>query len=277
MKNCLMLGGDARQIALKKMLEEAGYGVLDWINGTGSKSDLRDAMAQSDVLICPVPFSKDQKHLFSQADTQGIAMDAFLDGLQTKHIVFGGNIPDAVKLRCRELAIVCHDLMELESVRIRNSIATAEGALAQAIVRSRGNLNGSEALVLGFGCCGKTLANLLQGLHARVTVLDVEPHLLALGESCGHRTLTLADLPETIGRYAYIFNTVPKRILEGTLLQKVHPDVTIIDIASAPFGVDYDFCRQAGINACVCPGLPGKYAPKASAKILFDVIVERIG
>ncbi len=56
----------------------------------------------------------------------------------------------------------------------------------------------------------------------------------------------------------------------------MNPDVTIVDIASAPGGVDFDFCRQQNIRAKLCPGLPGIYAPQSSAEILFEAIVKSL-
>ncbi|OJT71237.1 dihydrofolate reductase, partial [Clostridioides difficile] len=51
---------------------------------------------------------------------------------------------------------------------------------------------------------------------------------------------------------------------------KVSQEVTIIDIASSPGGVDYSVVKEAGINATLCLGLPGKYSPKTSGEILVN-------
>jgi dipicolinate synthase subunit A len=40
--------------------------------------------------------------------------------------------------------------------------------------------------------------------------------------------------------------------------------------------VDFDYCQKKGINAKLCLGLPGKYAPKSSAGILLEVIGKTI-
>ncbi len=46
----------------------------------------------------------------------------------------------------------------------------------------------------------------------------------------------------------------------------------MIDIASAPGGIDYAYCAQNGMNAKLCGGLPAKYSPKSAAEILLKVI-----
>lgn len=55
-------------------------------------------------------------------------------------------------------------------------------------------------------------------------------------------------------------------------IRKVSQEVTIIDIASSPGGVDYSVVKEVGINATLCLGLPGKYSPKTSGEILVNAI-----
>lgn len=72
--------------------------------------------------------------------------------------------------------------------------------------------------------------------------------------------------------FDFIFNTVPAPVITEELLSRVKKGVTVIDIASKPGGVDFEFCQKNGICAKLCLGLPGKYAPKSSAGILMEVI-----
>ncbi|MFR3070454.1 MAG: dipicolinate synthase, partial [Enterocloster sp.] len=51
---------------------------------------------------------------------------------------------------------------------------------------------------------------------------------------------------------------------------------TVIDIASAPGGEDFEACKRAGIRAKLCPGLPGRFSPLASAQILRDAVIDLI-
>ena len=76
--------------------------------------------------------------------------------------------------------------------------------------------------------------------------------------------------------YAYIFNTVPKKVLTSKELENVSGEVTIIDIASRPGGTDFEYCRANKINEVQALGLPGKYAPKRSAEVLMKVIEQHI-
>jgi dipicolinate synthase subunit A len=55
------------------------------------------------------------------------------------------------------------------------------------------------------------------------------------------------------------------------------PDVVIIDIASAPGGVDYPTAKELHVNCKLCLGLPGKFAPKSSAAFLVNHVLSNEG
>lgn len=64
-----------------------------------------------------------------------------------------------------------------------------------------------------------------------------------------------------IHRFDFIFNTAPQKSLVDDILCRLKKNATIIDIASAPGGTDFDYCKKYGICAKLCPGIPGHYAP----------------
>ena len=54
----------------------------------------------------------------------------------------------------------------VDEIAIANSIPTAEGAVQLAMERLPITIHGANALVLGFGRCGVTLARLLKAMGA---------------------------------------------------------------------------------------------------------------
>lgn len=85
-----------------------------------------------------------------------------------------------------------------------------------------------------------------------------------------------AELTDAVGNVDFIFNTVPERILSEERLRHVGKNTWILDIASAPGGVDYGAAEALSVNAILLPGLPGRYAPASSAEILADFIESHI-
>ena len=64
-------------------------------------------------------------------------------------------------------------------------------------------------------------------------------------------------------RYDILFNTVPQQSVDTGILNQLK-DCTKVDLASAP-GMICD-------DVIVARGLPGKYAPKSSGKLIADTI-----
>lgn len=276
MHHFLILGGDPRQLYLGRILKQAGQNVLHHYDDSPSSFSLKRAMERSDVILCPIPFTRDGKTIYSVNHLTDPSIPSFLEELHEGHTLFGGNLPDSVRERCRTLKIPSFDFMEMEDVACKNTVATAEGALAEAISLSRINLHKSSCLVLGWGRCARTLADRLKGFYPNVTVCARDGEKLAQAACLGFDTLALADLKPALGRYDFIFNTIPSAVLNASAIVSLKPEAVIIDIASNPGGVDFNACRQLGIRAKLCPGLPGVYAPMASAQILYEAVTERL-
>ena len=271
MHHFLILGGDLRQRYLCQLLKQSEPNVTDYYEYCPSFS-LRQAMEDSDIILCPIPFSKDGQTVFSTDPKAGIEIPAFLEYLKKGHILFGGVLPAAVLKHCESNFIPCFDFMQMEEVACKNAVATAEGAIAEAITLSRKNLCQSSSLVLGWGRCAQVLADRLKGLGAQVTVLARDRDKLASACALNFGTLPLAELESESHRFDFIFNTIPAMVLDASVIRHLKPESVIIDIASAPGGTDFEACSLQNIRAKLCPGLPGLYAPLSSAEILCEAV-----
>ena len=227
-------------------------------------------------------------------------MERIADQLQAGQYVFGCNFPPEVVEHKRRQGIFFIDYMKEDGFAYTNAAATAEGALAEAILAGREVLCGKQMLVMGYGRCGQMLALRLRALGGRVTVYEKDREKLALAKVHGMQAVeaeAVAGPKETPGaatvvncsleegtdensrltarfwvRYAYIFNTIPALVLDADRLSHVRHDAVLIDIASSPGGLDYAYCAQNGLNAKLCGALPAKYAPKSAAELLLHVI-----
>lgn len=250
----LILGDEPRQKYLGELLTARGHIVMramEYLPG------------YHDAVLLPIPQTK--KYLEANAER-----------LQKGQIVYGCRFPCELRQQCEERGIAFVDYMEAEGVSAYNAVATAEGAVAEALQGACVTIHGSRCLVAGYGCCGEVLSERLLSLNADVTVMERKEEKRARARAHGCRAVSFSCAPDEMGEYDYIFNTVPALVFTAEKLSRVKPDVRIIDIASAPGGVDYDFCQKREIQAKLCPGLPGKYAPKSSAGILVEVIGKTI-
>ncbi len=280
-----VIGGDRRQVYLAEELahhrNEVRCYALESIPRARMCSDAsivrqsdsaQEACVGSDCVIGPLPLCKNDRELNHTLPGRRILTEELSDALPPGSFFFAGCIPEKFRRAAEEKQVVVCDFMQDQSLAIRNSIAAAEGAVCEAIIRSPLNLNGSRCAVLGFGKCGQTLASYLCGMFCHVYVCTDTPEELARAAVTAQDTGSLYDFAKCVGKFDFIFNTIPAPVISSGLLRNMKPSVTIIDIASAPGGVDYEAAGRMGINAAHCLSLPGKYAPASSAKILRDVI-----
>lgn len=264
------IGGDQRQIYLLKRFLAAGKNCITYKTlpderlSVPAASSWQEAAEQATHILCPIPFTNN-----NPIDTNEFSLL-----LKPDQIVYGGAIPKPLLDTLKERDITSYDYMLNKSLTLFNSIATAEGIIAETIINYPGNIHGSNCLILGFGRCGKTLAKRLLGLHANVSVAVRRQETIMEAYSLGYFGFNLSSLSEELPQYDLIFNTIPETFLTAPVLQTVKPGSYIFDIASAPGGTDFSAADDLGINAGLYLGLPGKYAPASSADAIYDFIMQ---
>ncbi len=274
-----LIGGDRRTacmapIFMKKGYRVACYGTLKVTNENRVHS-LREALENAAIIVGGIPFEKDGC-LYTQQDVPEISLAELQRCLRKHQKIFGGVIPESFRRLCEEREIDCYDFMKEEHLAIYNAIATAEGAILEALSHKDTQLHRSPVLVLGYGKCGKVLADKLKGLSACVTVASSDAKELALASSLGFTTLPLSQLQQKICCFEYLFNTIPACMLTGHCLENMNKDSMIIDIASNRIGVDYERAKALKLQALYCPGLPGKYAGQSCAGYLVDYVMGKL-
>lgn len=154
-----------------------------------------------------------------------------------------------------------------------NAALTAEGALFTAVARMNRALRGSKCLVIGYGRIGKALTGLLRAMGAMVTVAARREESR---REAGENSVSIQEIPQVLPRMDVIFNTVPAPVLEEKELRQVKPQCVMIDLASAPYGIDRDAAEALGRKAFLESGLPGRYCPLSAAETLLNYM-EREG
>lgn len=248
---------DKRQYYLGNMLKQEGCQVYlaEELSLEEKKQLFSEIHPAPFYYLLPIPVSTEELEFLKASMTPNI-------------ILLGGNLPETFLSFCTEKKISCLDYMRLETVAMGNAIATAEGIISRAISETPINLHGSRALVIGFGKCGEILAEKLSALHVQVFISTRNPLAKKRAECYGY-TLHQDSFYPT---YQFLFNTAPAMVLPKETIDLLEKDVAIFDLASRPGGTDFDYCKQKGISAGLYPGLPGKYAPKTSAQIIYEAI-----
>jgi len=278
-----IIGGDIRLAYLTVDLIKRGYRVI--IYGVVSEgmdincrtaASLQEALELANMIIGPIPLTRDGKSISGNHNKKDLTIDSLKQSLQEYHYFFAGCIPATLLDYGEFHHLRIFDFMKDTVLTIDNTIATAEGAIAEAIIHQPVNIHDNQCLILGYGRCAKTLANKLNGLAADVTIAARKKEALAEAGTYGYKILETGRLSEEIKNYSLIFNTIPSLVIDEKILLNVDKDALIIDIASAPGGVDFTKAKEYGIDARLCLGLPGKYAPKSSAEALIKYVISII-
>ena len=269
------IGGDKRQIYSAKSLEKANYNVVlvgfenyllkDKLNVTS----LDFALKNCGVFIFPVTGVMKNKVPAKYSENDIILTNDILEQMKSK-IIFSGK-SDSLQSLSSELRI--YDYLRREEFAVANALPTAEGAIQIAMENYVGTIFGSRCLVIGYGRIGKVLSKMLKSLNANVTVSARKNHHLKYIQTDGNNPIRTEEIA-TLENYDIVFNTVPKLIINKNLLAKTKSDTIIIDLASAPGGVDFDFAEKINVKAIQALSLPGKSAPKTAGEIISDTILE---
>ncbi len=159
-----------------------------------------------------------------------------------------------------------------EAFATRNAVPTAEGAVMEASRLAGATAHGARAAVLGFGRCGQALAERLIAWHADVVVAARRPEQLALAAAHGARAVPWSRRTGAIADCRFIFNTVPAPALGARELAEVDRQAWVIDLASAPGGVDLAAAGQLGVQARLLPGLPGRIFPETAGRLVAETV-----
>ena len=157
-----------------------------------------------------------------------------------------------------------------EEYQIANAQLTAEGAIA--LLRPETGLSGAHVLLLGYGRIARLLARELQKAGALVTAAARSAEQRAWAEAEGIEALPLDALSDALDRFDVIIGTIPAPVLTEPLLALVRKDALLLELASAPGGIDAAAAHERGLRYIRAPGLPAKYAPERAAVILRDAV-----
>ena len=256
----VILGGDKRQKYLCENLKNQGYITEHITSGEGIKTKIEN----SDIIILPLPATKDKITVFNTFSDNKIYLSD-LKEFTNRQLILTCNYDFCEKN--------CIDYNKSEGFAIKNAIPTAEGAIALAVANSENMLFGSECLIIGFGRIGKILSFYLKSLGAKVTVSARKETDLNFIYSFGMNPIKTAEINKDAHKYDFVFNTVNSPVINDEFLIKTKPDALLVELASLPGGISGSK-EKASCSIINAQGLPGKFSPKAAAKILTETVLE---
>ncbi|WP_067838460.1 dipicolinic acid synthetase subunit A [Amphibacillus sediminis] len=285
-KQIAVIGGDARYLELIKKLacqetlkiNLVGYDQLDPGYFGVSAVDLNQVEpSQLDAVILPITGVNVNGEISAVFSNQVVTIpEDWFSRLPNHCFVFTGiSTPYLDKVvKCHNIKLI--PLMERDDVAIYNAIPTAEGAIMLAIQHMKITLHDANVIVLGLGRVGLTVADKFAKLGAEVAVGVRKASDIARASTLGFTGFHLDQLTAYTEKCDLLINTIPVLVVDKNEINTLKTDALLIDLASKPGGIDFEYANQRGLTSIHALGLPARVAPKTAGEILAKVIDQLI-
>lgn len=278
-KTVAVIGGDKRQAYVAEMLAQRGYTVVTCglpifeEDGEIKALDCLSDIKRSDIVVLPAPAMSDNEYINAPLAAKPIRASELLQNMNRGTYLLGGKISVELEKTAGEYGVIVTDYLLDEQLAVKNAVPTAEGAIEIAIREKDVTLFESNVAVVGFGRVARALASRLKALGATVTVFARNPKDRAFANIEGCCAYHTSEMKNKLWNMDTVFNTVPQKIIDKTILSSLNKECLLIDLASKPGGVDFTAAKDMGINTVWALALPGKTAPVSAAKILVETLI----
>lgn len=268
-RNIVIIGGDKRQKYLMEYLDNkkynvSSYGLFDWDDDTDK---LKGMIGEDSVIILPLPATRNDKTIVMPFSKREISIDRLMSLLCKNNLVFGGIIKGELLSRFRETEVSFVDYYDKEFIE-KNAVLTAFGALKILLEHIDFALPLGKYAITGYGRVARETASLLTALSCDVTVFARNSSQRDDAVLKGCYAKDLEELPQEAHIFDIVINTVPCQIIGEDILSNMKQGCKIMELASAPYGLNFDMARKHSVDVIKAFSLPGKYTPKTAGEII---------
>ena len=260
----IAFGGDERMRGALLAAGRAGWETLH----IEEEADVPGEMPSAQAVMLPWPRSFREEKLVSMKG--GLTRERVLALIPAcRAALAGGDVKE------EELAQAARVVRpeKNEAFLRKNARLTAEGALATVMRVKKRALMSETALVTGYGRIGQEMTARLCAMGMFVIVCARSETQMRMAHAAGAHPVPLAQIETACRQADVILNTIPAHVLGDAALAAMPRDTPIIELASAPYGLEMQKAVKLGLQVCVESGLPGRYAPLDAGEALFDALI----
>lgn len=269
----LLIGGDERQLHLAQMLLAGGHGVKCYALDSAQLPEgavRTDKLCRADCTVLPLPAESGPGILNAPFSAKRHTIERLLNELEPGSLVCGGKLSPGMRKAAEQNGLRLHDYMTRPEFTVGNAAVTAEGAVSLLANNISSTIFDTNVLVVGYGRIGRLLAQKLKGLNAKTCVLSKNSESRAFAESMGLHAVSPADTG-VYPAFDAVINTAPAQVIPS--LEAFKKSCLMLELASAPGGIDRESAEALGLRYIAAPGLPGRYAPKSAARLIYRAVL----
>ncbi len=277
-----VIGGDSRQLYAAEYLNESGYNVNIFACEHGKLPEsvnFSDSLTESfnrDIIILPLPVSKNGKTLNTPLSSQEISIKNIMDEITDRHIIFYGMATPAFSKFLKAKSGYEYDYFTSEELIYKNAYLTAEGILSIVLEKLPVTIRGTGIAITGYGRIGSFCADILQKLGAEICLYTSKQNKIAKAHLNGFDCKLFTKLEQNASIYDCIINTAPACVVNEAVIKNTKKNCILIESASSPYGIDFDACIKHNRQLVKAFSLPGKTAPKTAGIIIAQTIIEKL-
>ena len=259
-----VIGGDRRSFYAAEKFREYGFETkLFGLRETRTYHP--DEKIEAEAVLLPIPFTRDGIHIFAPESSEDICITDVLASVPKNALIFAGGANGIVDHRIADYA-------KRDDFAWMNAVPTAEGALLLALQNGKNTVRGMPVAVIGFGRVAFAVAKIFSAVGAQVTVFARREQARTQAHILGYTAKPISELADCTELYSLWINTVPSRIFERNILERIPGDACIMELASAPYGVDFEEAASLGVRTLQASGLPGKYFPETAGYAVAETV-----
>lgn len=269
----LIIGGDNRFISLEKTLKDNNFKVeTSYLN---SNDENLKSLNDFDIIFLPIPFSKNN-FLNAPFYHKNITTESIFSSLKNfKGKIIGGfdkNSEETLK----NMNLNFKNILKDEKFTLINAIITAEGTIEKLIHESEESLFELKVCITGYGRVSKSLARRLKPLCKELVVYNNPSINFVYAQIDNIKVRHLDNFKNEGKNFNIIINTIPSLIIDKKVLNTLNENTLIMDLASLPGGVDFEYAKEIGIITHHYLGVPGKVSSKSSSNAIFNYFKDEL-
>ena len=266
--NFFLLNTDKRLVCLHKYLNSKKFS-----NSLFSFEEIASKAKSEDIIILPPNFKWDLNKI---------------NALPKKITLVSGKANEEVKEVIRAKEIKFFNLMEDETFVLKNAILTAEGFLLDLIQNTSNSIFEQKILILGGGRVAKAVASILNKLGISFYVSMRNNLKLVDFQIFTENIVYWNNFKNVLKNYDVIINTIPFEIFNKDDVKKLNKNCTIFELSSVKCLSEENLKNFTVIDPTIkkettfdnlktkkfvfCPGIPGRYIPETSGKLILDFL-----